>query len=142
LLLIFEIIDGEQTMAQDKYTQGLAIRRAVLGDAYVDNSLKNATDFTRPLQALITANCWGEIWSSEVIPPRTRSLITIATLVALRASEEIKVHVRGALRNGCSVAEIQDVLLQTTVYCGVPAGIEAFRAAKEVIEQWQQEPSE
>ncbi|MDF0533068.1 carboxymuconolactone decarboxylase family protein [Shewanella yunxiaonensis] len=126
----------------EKYAKGLAVRRAVLGDAYVDKSLNNATDFTRPLQQLVTANCWGEVWTSEVIPPKTRSLITLATLAALRASEEIKVHVRGALRNGCSVAEIQDVLLQATVYCGVPAGIDAFRAAKEVIEQWQQEHPE
>ena len=121
-------------MKTEKFDQGLAVRRAVLGDAYVDQALANATDFTKPLQDLVTENCWGEIWTREVIPRKTRSLITIAILAALKAPEEIKLHVRGALRNGCTVEEIQDVLLQATVYCGVPAGIDAFRAAREVIE--------
>jgi 4-carboxymuconolactone decarboxylase len=89
------------------------------------------------LQDLVTENCWGEIWTRGVVPKRTRSLITIATLAALRASTELKAHVLGALRNGCTVEEIQDVLLQSTVYCGVPAGVEAFRAAKDVIDNWQ-----
>jgi len=121
-------------MKTEKFDQGLAVRRAVLGDAYVDKAMANATDFTKPLQDLVTENCWGEIWTREAIPRKTRSLITIAILAALKAPEEIKLHVRGALRNGCTVEEIQDVLLQATVYCGVPAGIDAFRAAKEVIE--------
>lgn len=122
-------------MKTEKFDQGMAVRRAVLGDAYVDNAMAGATAFTKPLQDLVTENCWGEIWTREAIPRKTRSLITIAILVALKAPEEIKLHVRGALRNGCSVEEIQDVLLQATVYCGVPAGIDAFRAAKEIIEQ-------
>ena len=121
-------------MKTEKFDQGLAVRRAVLGDAYVDQALAGATDFTKPLQDLVTENCWGEIWTREVIPRKTRSLITIAILAALKAPEEIKLHVRGALRNGCTAKEIQDVLLQATVYCGVPAGINAFRAAREVIE--------
>jgi len=87
----------------------------------------------------VTANCWGEVWSREGLPLQTRSLITIATLAALKAPTELKGHVRGALRNGCTVAEIQEVLLHSTVYCGMPSGIEAFRAAKEVIEEWQAE---
>lgn len=121
-------------MKTEKFDQGLAVRRAVLGDAYVDKAMAGATDFTKPLQDLVTENCWGEIWTREAIPRKTRSLITIAILAALKAPEEIKLHVRGALRNGCTVEEIQDVLLQATVYCGVPAGIDAFRAAREVIE--------
>jgi len=115
----------------------MAARRKVLGDEYVDRAISSATDFTKPLQDLVTENCWGEIWADGVLPDQTRSLVTIATLSALRASTELKGHILGALRNGCTVEEIQDVLLQSTVYCGVPAGIEAFRAAKEVIEKWQ-----
>lgn len=123
----------------DKYKKGMEVRREVLGDEYVDKAINAATDFNLPLQDLVTENCWGEVWTSEVIPKKTRSLITIATLAALKASTELKAHVRGALRNGCTEKEIQDVLLQSTVYCGVPAGIEAFRAAKEAIEAWNQE---
>ncbi|NRB37996.1 MAG: 4-carboxymuconolactone decarboxylase [Pseudomonadales bacterium] len=125
-------------MESEKYKAGMAVRREVLGDEYVDKAINAATDFTRPLQDLLTQNCWGEIWTKDVIPKQTRSLITIATLAALKAPAELKAHVRGALRNGCSVAEIQEVLLQSAVYCGVPAGIEAFRAAKEVIEEWEE----
>lgn len=125
-------------MQSKKYLEGMAARRKVLGDEYVDKAIESATDFTRPLQDLVTENCWGEIWVDGVLPDRTRSLVTIATLAALKASTELKAHVRGALRNGCTVEEIQDVLLQATVYCGVPAGIEAFRAAREVIDSWDQ----
>ncbi|MFT5421968.1 MAG: 4-carboxymuconolactone decarboxylase [Candidatus Endobugula sp.] len=121
-------------MSESKYDKGLGIRREVLGNAYVDNSINGATDFNRPLQEMLTENCWGEVWARDGISKQTRSLITIATLAALKASTELKVHVRGALNNGCSVAEIQEVLLHSTVYCGAPSGIEAFRAAKEVID--------
>ena len=124
-------------MNSKKYQQGMVMRRAVLGDTYVDRAIDAATDFNQPLQDMITENCWGEVWTRPALSAQTRSLITIATLAALKASAELKVHVRGALRNGCSEAEIQEVLLQSTVYCGVPSGIEAFRAAKEVIENWQ-----
>jgi 4-carboxymuconolactone decarboxylase len=124
-------------MRSDKYEAGMAVRREVLGDEYVDKALASATEFTKPLQDLVTENCWGETWARGVIPKKTRSLITIATLAALRASTELKAHVLGALRNGCTVEEIQDVLLHATVYCGVPAGVEAFRAAKDVIDNWQ-----
>ena len=126
-------------MSSDKYAAGMKVRREVLGDAYVDKAISSATDFTKPLQDMVTENCWGEIWTRDVLPKRTRSLITIATLAALKAPAELKGHVLGALRNGCSVEEIREVLLQSTVYCGVPAGIEAFRAAKDVIENWQKD---
>jgi 4-carboxymuconolactone decarboxylase len=124
-------------MRSAKYEKGLSVRREVLGDEYVDKAINAATDFTKPLQDLVTENCWGEIWTRDVISKKTRSLVTIATLAALKAPTEIRLHVRGALRNGCTVEEIQEVLLQSTVYCGVPAGIDAFRAAKEVIEDWE-----
>ncbi|ASJ96122.1 4-carboxymuconolactone decarboxylase [Shewanella marisflavi] len=125
-------------MDKAKYDQGLAIRREVMGDSFVDKALSSASDFTQPLQELVTRNAWGEVWAREGLDRRTRSLITIATLAALKASTELKGHVRGALRNGCTVEEIQEVLLHSTVYCGMPAGVEAFRAANEVIAEWQE----
>lgn len=124
-------------MHSDKYNKGMKVRREVLGDAYVDKAISLSSDFTKPLQDLVTENCWGEIWTKDVISNKTRSLITIGILSALKANVEIKGHVLGALRNGCTKEEIQDVLLQCTVYCGVPAGIDSFRAAKEVIESWE-----
>ena len=124
-------------MKSKKYEDGMAARRKVLGDEYVDKAIASATEFTKPLQDLVTENCWGEIWANGVLPDRTRSLVTVATLAALKASTELKAHVLGALRNGCTVDEIQDVLLQSAVYCGVPSGIEAFRSAREVIENWE-----
>ncbi len=123
-------------MDKAKYERGLAIRREVMGDSFVDRALSSASDFTQPLQELVTRNAWGEVWAREGLDRRTRSLITIATLAALKASTELKGHVRGALRNGCTVEEIQEVLLHSTVYCGMPAGVEAFRAANEVISEW------
>lgn len=124
-------------MNDSNYEKGMEKRREVLGDAYVDNSLKKATDFTLPLQQLVTESCWGSVWSRDGLDKRTRSLVTISMLVALRASTELKTHVLGALRNGCSVQQIQEVLLHSSAYCGFPAAVEAFRAAKEVIEDWQ-----
>jgi 4-carboxymuconolactone decarboxylase len=125
-------------MKSEKYVNGMNARRKVLGDEYVDRAINSASDFTRPLQDMVTENCWGESWTRGVLPDTTRSLITIATLTALKAPAELKGHVLGALRNGCSVEEIQDVLLHSTIYCGVPSGIDAFRAARDVIEAWQQ----
>jgi len=124
-------------MNREKYEAGMAVRREVLGDEYVDRAISSASDFTKPLQDIVTENCWGEIWTRGAIPKRTRSLITIAILAAIKAPAELKAHIVGALRNGCTVEEIQEVLLQSTVYCGVPSGVEAFRAAKDVIENWQ-----
>jgi 4-carboxymuconolactone decarboxylase len=126
-------------MDKQKFEQGLAVRREVLGDEYVDKAVAATTDFTRPMQELLNENCCGTIWTRPGLPRKTRSLVTLAFLSALRATTEIKSHVRGALRNGCTVAEIQEVLLQAAVYVGVPAGVEAFRAAKEVIDTWEDE---
>jgi len=124
-------------MDNSKFESGMKIRRKVLGDSYVDKSLENTTEFTLPLQQLVTENCWGAVWSREGLDKRTRSLVTIATLIALRATAELKTHVTGALRNGCSILEIREVLLHSTAYCGFPAAIEAFRAAREAVEDWQ-----
>lgn len=125
-------------MASDnpKYQQGMAVRREVMGDEFVDRALNSASDFTQPMQELASSNAWGEVWVREGISKKTRSLVTIATLAALKASNELKGHVRGALRNGCTVQEIQEVLLHSAVYCGMPSGLEAFRAADEVIQAW------
>lgn len=123
-------------MDPKRYEAGMAVRRKVLGDAYVDQAMAAAPEFLKPLQELVTENCWGTLWTRPGLPLKTRSLITLATLAALRATTELKTHVLGALRNGCTPEEIQEVLLHSAVYCGVPAGIEAFRAAKDVIESW------
>ena len=123
-------------MKSEKYLKGMNVRREVLGDDYVDNALSRATAFSEPLQTLVAENAWGSVWSREALDRRTRSLVTLAMLTALRASTELKTHVRGALRNGCSPEEIQEVLLHATAYCGFPAAIEAFRSAGEVVEAW------
>lgn len=120
-----------------KFDTGMKARREVLGDAYVDRSLSNATAFTAPLQELVTENCWGAVWSRDGLDRRTRSLVTVSMLIALRATDELKTHVLGALRNGCTVEEIREVLLHSSAYCGFPAALDAFRAAKEVVENWE-----
>lgn len=124
-------------MSESDFDNGMRKRREVLGDAYVEASLGSATEFTSPLQQLVTENCWGAVWTRDGLDIQTRSLITISMLVALRATTELKTHVLGALRNGCSIGQIQEVLLHSSAYCGFPAAIEAFRAAKEVVEAWQ-----
>ncbi len=123
------------------YEEGLAVRREVLGADYVDRSLQTADDFTAPLQQLITEYCWGEIWTRDDLPRTTRSLINIAMMTALNRPHELRLHVRGALTNGCTVNEIRGVLLQTVVYCGVPAALDAFRVAREVIQETSGEAS-
>ncbi|WP_207060817.1 carboxymuconolactone decarboxylase family protein [Motiliproteus sp. SC1-56] len=127
-------------MESEKFKKGLKVRRKVMGDEYVDRALNSATAFTRPLQTMVTENAWGGVWSEGVIPDKTRSLVTVAILASLKASAELRGHVLGALRNGCTAEEIQDVLLHCTVYCGAPAGIEAFRVANEVIADWESNP--
>lgn len=124
-------------MPSKQYTQGLAVRREVLGDEYVDNALQGVSDFSGPLQDWLNEHCWGEVWARPGIPRNVRSLVTIAMLCALRAPHEIRTHVRGALRNGCTPEEIREVLLHAAVYCGAPAAVDAFRAAREVIDTWE-----
>ena len=124
-------------MSSEKFEHGMAKRREVRGDSFVAQALAGASEFTQPLQELVTRNCWGETWQRDELSPATRSLMTLSILTALRASNERRGHVRGALNIGCSVEEIQGALLHATVYCGFPAGMEAFRAADEVISAWQ-----
>lgn len=120
---------------EDRYEEGLAMRRQVLGDAYVQRSLDNATEFSRPMQELVTEYCWGAVWSRPGLVPRDRSLVNLGMLVALDRPDELRVHLRGALNNGVTVAEIQEVILQAGVYCGMPAALDAFRIAGAVIEE-------
>jgi 4-carboxymuconolactone decarboxylase len=128
-------------MSESDFDRGMRKRREVLGDSYVDASLSNATEFTSPLQQLVTENCWASVWTRDGLDSQTRSLVTISMLIALKATTELKTHVLGALRNGCSVQQIQEVMLHSSAYCGFPAAIDAFRAAKDVIEDWQRSHS-
>ncbi|GEP12568.1 carboxymuconolactone decarboxylase family protein [Methylobacterium gnaphalii] len=118
----------------EKFRKGLATRRAVLGDAYVDVALNAATEFTWPIQELATEYCWDEIWNRPGLDRRSRSLLNLGMIAALNRPHELKAHVRGALNNGLTKAEIQEVFLQVAIYCGLPAAIDSFRIAKEVIE--------
>jgi len=122
-------------MASERFERGLKVRREVLGAAYVDRSLAEADDFSRPMQELVTEYCWGEIWTQPELPRKTRSLINIAMISALNRPHELKLHVRGALRNGCSKEEIRAVLMQVAIYCGVPAAIDGLRVAREVLKE-------
>ncbi|WP_221796326.1 4-carboxymuconolactone decarboxylase [Oceanobacter mangrovi] len=118
----------------DKFDAGLQVRREVLGDEYVDNSLNNNRDeFAWPMQELVTEYCWGDIWNREGLSRQQRSLINLAMLTALNRPHEIKVHVRGAINNGLTKEEIREVFMQTAIYCGVPAAIDSFRIAKAVF---------
>lgn len=125
-------------MAIEDRENGLAVRTEVMGEEFVQRAIDNTTEFTAPVQDWINENAWGSTWQREGLPRSTRSLVTIAMLAALKAPTELKGHVRGALRNGCTPEEIQEVLLHSIVYCGAPAAQEAFRAAKEVIESWEE----
>jgi 4-carboxymuconolactone decarboxylase len=118
----------------DLYEQGLKIRRQVLGAEHVDRSLANASDFARPLQEMVTTNCWGGIWTRPGLTLRERSLINIGMLTAMGRLHELRVHVRGALNNGATTEELQEVLLQTAIYCGLPAALDATRAVEQVLD--------
>ena len=116
-----------------RFEQGLQVRREVLGAEHVERSLANVTDFSRPVQELVTEYCWGAVWTRDDLDRRTRSLLNLVMLTALGRNHELGVHVRGAIRNGCTVAEIREALLQTAVYCGAPAALESFRVAERVL---------
>jgi 4-carboxymuconolactone decarboxylase len=122
-------------MSREVYEKGLAIRREVLGAEYVDNAIKNADAFNQPLQELVTEYCWGAVWGRPGLPKRMRSMLNLAMLTALNRPHELKLHVRGALKNGVSREEISEVLLQAAIYCGVPAAVDAFRTAREALKE-------
>jgi len=116
-----------------QYEAGLATRKQVMGDDFVAAAFANATPFTQPIQEHITSKAWGDVWQRPGLDLKTRSLITVAMLTALGKQHELKGHVRGALNNGASVEEIQEVLLHAAIYCGVPAAVDAFRTANEIV---------
>ena len=122
-------------MSQDKqFEQGLQMRKQVMGEDFVARAFGGVTDFTAPIQQYITRNAWGDVWQRPGLDLKTRSLITVAMLTALGKQHELKGHVRGALNNGATVAEIQEVLLHASIYCGVPTAVDAFRSAAEVVD--------
>src|SRR5256885_12789983 len=118
-----------------RYQQGMRVRRAVLGDQHVDRAIASTTDFNRDFQDFITRNAWGDIWSRPGIPRHTRSLITLALMVALNRVEEFRMYIRAACNIGVTREEIKEVLLQSAIYCGAPAANSAFRMAAEVFDE-------
>jgi 4-carboxymuconolactone decarboxylase len=129
----------DMTMKQ-LFDEGMKNRREVLGAEYVDRSISNANDFTMAFQHITTEWCWGYGWGDDTLPRKTRSMLNLAMLTALHCSAEIKLHVRGAINNGVSVEEIKAILLHATIYSGIPAGLEAFKAANEVLQEMGQVP--
>ena len=123
----------------ESYERGIEIRRAVLGDKHVDRSLEQVSEFSRPVQELVTEYCWGVIWNRDGLERKTRSLLNLAMLTALNRSHELAVHVRGAINNGVTAAEVQETLLQAAVYAGAPAALESFRVAEKVLREMEQD---
>ena len=122
-------------MNKEAFEKGLKTRRDVLGAEYVDASIRNADDFNRPMQELVTEYCWNEIWNRPGLDRRTRSFLNLAMITALNRPHELKLHVRGAINNGLTKDEIKEVFLQAAIYCGVPAAIDSFRSAREVFKE-------
>jgi len=121
------------------FQKGLEVRRAVVGDAYVNKSLEGADDLTAPLQKLVTEYCWGDVWTRPGLERKTRSFLNLAMLIALNRPNELRLHMRGAINNGVTKAEIVEVVLQAAIYCGVPASLDAMKAAREVITEMEKE---
>jgi 4-carboxymuconolactone decarboxylase len=117
------------------FEAGLDVRKAVLGAEHVERSLANVSEFSRPVQELVTEYCWGAVWTRPGLERKTRSLINLAMLTALNRGHELSVHVKGAITNGCTREEIQEVLLQTAIYVGVPASLESFRIAERTLNE-------
>ncbi len=117
------------------FQAGLAVRKAVLGEEYVNNALANADDFTAPLQQYLTENAWGAVWTRTGLDRKTRSMLNLAMLTALNRPNELKLHIRGALNNGVTKEEMREVFLQCAVYCGAPAGLDSFKIAQQVFKE-------
>jgi 4-carboxymuconolactone decarboxylase len=120
-------------MDQKTYEKGLEVRAAVLGNDYVENSLRNADAFNKPFQELITEYAWGAVWGREELPRKTRSMLNIAMLSILNRPHELRIHLQGALRNGVTRDEIREILMQVAIYGGVPCAVDSFRVAREVL---------
>jgi 4-carboxymuconolactone decarboxylase len=126
-------------MNKEVFERGLEIRKSVLGKEFVEKSFAAADDFNLPMQELVTEYCWGAVWGREELPKKTRSLLNLAMLSALNRPHELKVHVKGALRNGLTRTEIREVFLQVAIYCGVPAAVDSFRIAREAFAEMEKE---
>jgi 4-carboxymuconolactone decarboxylase len=122
-------------MNKEVFDRGLAIRKDVLGKEFVEKSFESADDFNMPMQELTTEYCWGHVWGRDGLPRKTRSMLNIAMLSALNRNHELRMHLKGALVNGVSKDEIKEILLQVAIYCGIPAGVDSFRTAREVFAQ-------
>ena len=122
-------------MDKQTFERGLEIRKSVLGKEFVENAIRTADDFSRPLQELVTEYCWGAVWGREGLDKRTRSLLNLAMISCLNRPHELRLHIAGALKNGVSRDEIREIFMQVAIYAGVPAGVDSFRAAKEVFEK-------
>jgi 4-carboxymuconolactone decarboxylase len=120
-------------MDKELRDKGLAVRKAVLGAAYVERSFETADEFSLPFQEFVTEYCWGAIWTRDGLSRKSRSLVNLGMLSALNRSHELRLHIRGALNNGVTLEEIREVFLQVAIYCGVPAAVESFRCAREVF---------
>lgn len=120
-------------MSRDVFEKGLAIRKETLGKEFVEKSFDSADDFNRPMQELVTEYCWGAVWGREELPRKTRSMLNLAMLSCLNRPHELRMHLKGALRNGVTRTEIREVLLQVAIYGGIPAGVDSFRVAREVF---------
>ena len=121
--------------------EGLKVRKDVMGAEYVERSLANADEFSRPLQELVTTCCWGAVWTRPELSRKTRSIINVAMLAALNRPHELKLHIQGAIRNGCTDVEIREILLQVAAYCGFPAAVDGFRVAREALQSMPQSSS-
>jgi 4-carboxymuconolactone decarboxylase len=122
-------------VSKEVFERGMEIRKSVLGKEFVEKSFAAADDFNRPLQELVTEYCWGAVWGREGLPKKTRSMLNLAMISALNRPHELKMHVKGALKNGVTKDEIREVLLQVAIYCGVPAAVDSFRIAREAFNE-------
>ncbi|WP_375311292.1 carboxymuconolactone decarboxylase family protein [Bradyrhizobium sp. A5] len=120
-------------MDKKMHDKGLEVRKAVLGEAYVNNALKNVDDFNRPFQEMLNEYCWGTVWGREELPRKTRSMLNIAMIAILNRQHEFRAHLKGALTNGVSRDEIREILMQVAIYGGMPAAVDSFRIAREVF---------
>ena len=120
-------------MDKKMHDKGLEVRKAVLGEAYVNNALKSVDDFNRPFQEMLNEYCWGTVWGREELPRKTRSMLNIAMIAILNRQHEFRAHLKGALTNGVSRDEIREIFMQVAIYAGVPAGVDSFRIAREVF---------
>ena len=128
-------MSGQDHERSAAYERGLRLRREVLGAAHVERSLAAADDFSRPLQELVTEYCWGAVWGRDTLPRATRSLLNVAMLTALGKGDELRLHVKAAIGNGCTAEEVSEVILQAAIYCGVPAALEASRHARAALSE-------